>query len=227
MVLHNCSNAFARVNTLDARGSTFNNVGRDQITNNNWFFFGSCHRCTHCQLPLNPNYNPSRATTGPDFLPQGSHLVTYRSDAIPDIEATTGVIDQITHYLYDHKYSSNDHHDLVVELESLHQTLILTKLTVKKYDNTPLGQSLANTITPEVKLCSVTLQELVDSIGSTCLGLSFTSIYGLWWQIWWAMLGADEFASLRKRMSYSRQSLQHLLVTMHSYVLFVLYFAIR
>ena len=226
MVLHNCSNAFARVNTLDARGSTFNNVGRDQITNNNWFLFGSCHRCTHCQLPLNPNYNPPRPT-GPDFLPQGSHLVTYRSDAIPDIEATTGVIDQITHYLYDHKYSSNDHHDLVVELESLHQTLTLTKLTIQQYDKTPLGQSMANMVTPEVELCFVALQELLGSIDGIRLCLSFTRIGDLWRHVLWALLGGDEFALLRKNLSYSRQSLQELLVTMHSYVLLVLHSAIR
>jgi hypothetical protein len=142
-------------------------------------------------------------------------------DIVAAVDTATGLLDKIMPFLLDRRYSSNSRQDLALELESLHQTLILTKLTVKKYDNTPLGQSLANMITPEVKLCSVTLQELVDSINSTCLGLSFTSIRGLWWQIWWAMLGGDEFASLRKKISYSRQSLQHLLVTMHSYVLLV------
>jgi hypothetical protein len=66
----------------------------------------------------------------------------------------------------------NDHHDLVLELESLHQTLTLTKFTIQKYDKTPLGQSMANTVAPEVKLCFAALQELLGSINGTrlCLG---------------------------------------------------------
>jgi len=220
MVLHHTNNTISRVTTLSAPGSTFNNVGRDQITNINLSLVGSYNRCTHphCHLPLGPNDGLSQPATGPDYLSDGRHLVPYRSDAFPDIETATGLIGQITNLLGDRRDLSRNRHDLVLELESLHQTLTLTKLTSEKYDKTPLGQSLANTVAPEVNICFVALQELLGSIDGI-RRLNFTRIGDLWHWVWWAMLGGDEFALLRKKLSYSRQLFQELLITLHSCVL--------
>jgi hypothetical protein len=106
----------------------------------------------------------------------------------------------------------------VLELESLQKTLTLSRLAIQKYDK-PLCQILANTIIPEVLQCFFVLGELLDSIGGTWPDFSIMDVGSLCRRIWWAMLGGDEFFPLRKKLSYSRQFLQGLLMALHSYIL--------
>jgi hypothetical protein len=102
-------------------------------------------------------------------------LATYcSSGALFAIDATVGIIDLITDLLMDCGDSSNSHRDLAFEFESLLKTFTLTRLTIQMYDGKPLGQSLANTITPEILQCFISLRELLDSVNGTRLGFHFT-----------------------------------------------------
>jgi len=142
-------------------------------------------------------------------------MVCHSSDPTAIVSAAVGLIDRVADRLTDHRCSSNGLRDhIAVELESLQQTLILTKLTIRKYDHTPLGHRLGNTITPTVLQCFIALQELLGS-------LNFTSSSALWHRVWWSRWEGDEFASSRKKLSESRQSLQAVLLALHSYVLLV------
>ncbi|KIM83091.1 hypothetical protein PILCRDRAFT_784274 [Piloderma croceum F 1598] len=131
------------------------------------------------------------------------------------VDNATDLIDQITPFLLDRNHSPNNLRDMALELESLHQTLTLIKLTIQKYNKTPLGQSLADFIAPEVNRCFAALQGLLGSTDDIRLCLSSTSIGHLWRLVWRVML-RDEFASARKKLSISRQSFQALLFTLHS-----------
>jgi hypothetical protein len=210
---------------VDARQSTFNHAGRDQTTIHSRDIHYHIHlspfslrrRSPRIAINIADDKRP-RPTSCPDSLSKGSRLNRYPSEVVLDIDTTTGLINQITSSLLDGRHSPNNHQDLALELESLHQTLTLTKLTIQKYDDTPLGRSLASMISPEVKLCFATLQKLLDSIDGNWLDLNITSVVGLWRRIWCGEWDENELTSLREKMSYGRQSLQELLVTMHSYV---------
>jgi len=106
----------------------------------------------------------------------------------------------------------------------LQQILTLTGLAIHEYCDTPLGQSLAETMAPEVERCSLALQELLDQVNATWLSLA--SIGDLWRQIWWGRWDGDEFNLLRKKLSHSRQSLERFLMALHSYVLFLFFYAL-
>ncbi|KIM74362.1 hypothetical protein PILCRDRAFT_828352 [Piloderma croceum F 1598] len=218
---------------IDARQSNFSHVGRDQnhihvqktynINNTTYHqtvyfsLFGSPQADRHVPISLS-NHLP-RLISSPETLPPRSLVACRSSDAVFVVDNTTGLIDQITRFLLDRNHSSNDRRDLALELESLHQTLTLIKLTIQKYNDTPLGQSLANLITPEVNGCSAALQALLDSTEDIRLCLSSTSISHLWRQVWRPMLRDKFTLLLRKKLSYSRQLFQELLVTLHSVAL--------
>jgi hypothetical protein len=213
---------FGHVEQLDARQSTFNQAGRDIIHYHIHISPLESSSKAH-YITINNGNNLSRPTSCPDSLSRPSHLVCLSSDAAPDVDSTTGLIDQITRFIHaDRRSSSNKRHDLTIELESLHQTVTLTKLTVQRYNGTPLGQSLANMINPEIRLCSATLQKFLDIVKVTCLDFSSTSIRGLLCRIWWGKWDDHELPALRGILSDKRQLLQGLLVTMHSYVAHVL-----
>jgi hypothetical protein len=213
---------------VDARQSSFNHAGRDlhqTIRNVHYHIYispcGSRRRPHRIavdignKLPL-PNRNPV-------ILPQGCLVADCSSDAVAVVDAAVDLIDQIAELLKDWRDSSTSHLDLALELQSLQKTLILTGLAIQKYDSKPLGRSLADTIVPEVLRCFVVLQELLYSINGAWLGFSITSVGGFWRRIWWGGRDGDSFASLRKKLSDSRQALQGLLMALHSYVLVVLY----
>ena len=211
---------------IDARRSNFSIVGRDQIHScvhhnlayisvNNISLFGPRQIANHVPNILGDNL--PRPISSPNSLAQRP-LVTYRSsDTANIVDITTNLIDQITPFLLDPNCSSNKLRHMALELESLHQTLTLIKLTIQKYNNTPLGQSLADFITPEINRCFAALQELLGSTDDIRLCLSSTNIGHLWRLVWRAML-RDEFASLRKKLSISLQSFHALLFTLHSCV---------
>jgi len=54
--------------------------------------------------------------------------------------------------------SSDHHRDLMLELNSLHQTLTLAKIAIRTYEYTLLGQNLSNIINHEVDDCRVVFQ---------------------------------------------------------------------
>jgi hypothetical protein len=228
--------SFNDVGYVDARHSTFSQVGRDynQTTIHNRHYhisiFPFCSRRRPHHIAIDFGDNLSQTTFRPDSLTPGSHHIQVvmhpLSDGISDIiDPATSLVEQITHFLLGRRRSTNNRQDLTLELESLYQTLTLIKLTIQKYNDTPLGQSLVNVITPEIKLCSTTLQKLLNSFNDTRLDLSITTVGGLLRRIWWSEWDGHEFASLRKKLLSSRYSLLSLLIALHSYVLFFVHLA--
>jgi hypothetical protein len=195
----------AQIMTFDAREATINTAGRDQsniqIINNNhnynvYINLGSApERALHLLhtvgigLPNNTNCDPLRPTPDHQVLQRSLHSTVYRlSEVLFIIDTVVDLIIQITNLLVD----PGDHRrDLKLELKSLQQTLILIRLAIQEYDDRPLGQSLAYTITPEVHRCSTVLSELYDSIKGTGLRLLRTSIKDLWRSVWWSRPDVD------------------------------------
>jgi hypothetical protein len=214
--------AFSDAGYVDARHSTFTQVGRDQIIQN----------CVTLIISpsVSPQNRPRIAVETIDTLPQPIYcpgtslkgcIVSYSSSNVVGIvHAAVGLIEEITELLMDCRQSSKAHLDFALELESLQRTLSLTRLAIQMYENQPLGQSLANTIAPEVLRCYCALWELFDSINGTWLDVSINSIGGFWRRIWCAWWDGDEFSLSRQKLSYSRQSLQGLLTALRSYVPF-------
>jgi hypothetical protein len=216
---------FRYVENLDARQSTFNQSGRDI----NYYFISISPRFEQNPHPIAIDIydNLSRPASGPDSLSQGSHMVTDSSTDL-DEDTTIRLIDQIS------RTCSNNRQDFAVELESLRQTLALTKLATQKYANTPLGQSLTDIVSLEIKLCSATLRNILDNLDSTCVDFHFPIIGALWHRVWQVLWDGGELAAFRNKLANIRYSLQVLLFTIHSYVLPVLtlnhtlkYFRIR
>ena len=216
--------AFSQVGYLDARKSVIYNAGRDcnQTTNYTILVISPCvspqrnHRVSIADTPIY-SHESSLARQIP---------VTYTpSNAVFVVGAVVDLIEKITELLMDSRQSSiaGGHRELALELESLQMTLTLTRRAIQMYENKPMGQSLVNTITPEVLGCLFALRELFDRIDGTWLDLSITSIGGLWRRIWTVCWDRDTFPLLRRKLSYSRQSLQGLLMALHWYVLFVIH----
>ena len=208
---------------IDARQSTFNYAGRDQITVHNHIHYHIYISPYSSRLRRHPfaidiGDHPSLSIGSSEPLPEG-HLITYgSSDAVGIVNAAVGLVDQITDILMECTQSLSIHRCLALELESLQKTLTISGLVINKYGDRPLGQSLANTITPEVLRILSVLEELFGCICGAWLDFSFTSVGGLCRRIWWSMWGRNEFAGLRRRLSHTRQSLQALLMALHSYV---------
>jgi hypothetical protein len=222
--------AFNDAGYVDARQSTFIRAGRDQtMIHNHYHIYISPYGDSRLRprIGIDISDNLSLPIGSPETLPQGSFVPYCSYDAVPIVGGAIALIDQITELLMDCRQSSSGRRDLVLELESLRKTLVLTRLTIRKYDNRPLGQSLAKTITPEVLRCSFILQELLDSVDGAWLDFSITTVGGLWRRFWWAILGGDELASVREKLCYSWQSLQGLLMALCSCVLLRLNLCLR
>ena len=217
-----CIMAFKKSRYTDASRSTFNDVGRDQIQNNTIIN----HQTIHVHLSAsgsgqtlqhlrNISNDLPRLTPNFDTLSQGNVLsTTYQT--VSAVETVVGLIVQITH-LMDRSNDGNNHRDMELELNSLQQTLTLAKLAIQAYGDRPLGQSLANTITPQVERCRVVLLELLDGVNSTRQGLFFTSIRNLWHPVWRKRWDGDEVASLRMKMHGIRMLLGGFLMALNSY----------
>jgi hypothetical protein len=54
--------------------------------------------------------------------------------------------------------------DLKTELESIDQTLFLTKHDTQAFKHTPLDRLLTNTVSPEIEQCSDVLWDILDKI---------------------------------------------------------------
>lgn len=215
--------AFSHSGYIDARGSTFNQVGRDQtqntITHNTYIIslFGS--GSTPQQHPLDISHDLSQPTSGHEALsPARLHVAaTCPSDHLHAVDTAAGFIIRITILLINHEDPSDNYRDLELDLKSLHQTLTLTRLAIEEYENRPLGHSLANTIAPEVQRCIATLSELFGRVSDTENGL-FHTIGQLWRSVWWRRWTGDELAPLKTKLCHIRRSLNGFLSALNSVV---------
>jgi hypothetical protein len=106
------------------------------------------------------------------------------------------------------------------KLNSLCTSIILTRLAVEAYEYTPIGQNLANTISPEMERCLATLREIFDKINSCWEGLRPTRIGSLWPKVWWGGFNAEELASLTRQISIYQESFNKFLAALNSCVFF-------
>lgn len=204
---------------FDARGGTFNNVHHDQHNNTTinvqiyFTLFGS--KQTPHNVPLSSSNDQSRPK-----LSQGKASVTspHSSDTTSVINIAVGLIVQITDLLIDRRDRSNNRRDLSHELKSLQQTLTLTGLAIRAYEESPLGHCLAHAIAPEISRCCGVLRELLDRVHNTWLGLDLTTIGELWRPVWWGRWDGDELVSLKNKLSVVRKSFERVLMALHSYV---------
>lgn len=211
---------------IDLRGGIITSIDRDQInttvvSNHIQISFSLFGSQTH-HLPYNFRGGPPRLTSDCSTSSEEWRLIPPQQrshDIVSIINITAGLIVQITHLLHDRREASNNHRDLVHELKALHQTLVVTGLAIQEYESRPLGQSLANTITPKVEQSYITLQELLDRANGTWQGLNLTSISNLWCLVWWGRWDGDELSSLRRNLCDNRRSLEAFLVALHSYVM--------
>lgn len=204
----------------DARGSNFTTVGRDQ----------NFHQTINITI-TGSNLDQAlprvlRDLDGISQWPTSSPEVSSRKDVIAqvypldaEVNIASGLIDKIEQMLVD-STPPDCNRGLREELQPLRQTLTLTGIANKAYRSTPLGQSLATSINPEVERCCAVLQELFDSIRSCRQSMFATYIRDLWYHVWWSGWEEDEFASLRMELLKIRKSLEGSLMALHSYVPF-------
>jgi hypothetical protein len=126
----------------------------------------------------------------------------HSSDALAVFGTAVGLIAQLTEGLIRRGDPSNN------QLGSLKQTLSQLSFAIQVYRGRPLGQSLANTITPEVKQCVDLLQELIDMVNDPCC------------QFLQKPLNEREVA-LTRDLSFRQTSLDGLLIALHSYASFI------
>jgi hypothetical protein len=222
---------FDHSSNIDAREATINTAGRDQsnIQINNYHVYinldSAPERALHLLhsvgigLPNDTNCRPLRPAPDYQVSQRSLHSIVNRlSEVLFIIDLAVDLIVRITNLLVDPEDPSNNRRDLKLELKSLQQTLILIRLAIQEYDDRPLGQSLAYTITPEVQRCTTVLSELYDLIKGTGLRLLHTSIKDLWRPVWWSKWLDSDVASLKMKLRDIRISLGGILSALHSYV---------
>lgn len=152
----------------------------------------------------------------------GSALaLAYRlPEGILAIDITTRLIIQISQLLTEKSQTADTHdaQELKRELKVLYDSLVCSALAIQVYDQRPLGQSLINTITPEVYRCREALKELLDKVNGTRHGLGQTVIEGFWQPVWWSGWDEDELKLLKKKLYTRRASIQTFLIALNSYV---------
>lgn len=224
--------AFSRSRYADARRSTFNDVGHDQTIVYNsgptvhnvhihFSLFGSAQTPHH--LPPSPrtsnddNSNILQPTSESRTSSQRRLVTTHHfSETAFVVETAVGLIVEIATVLIDRRDVSNNNWDFELELKSLRQTLSLTGLAVQEYRHSPLGQSLANTITPEAEQCCAVLRDLLHGIDDTRQGLNSTIINRLWRLVWRERWDGDELTLLRMKLFRIRKSLNGFLKALNS-----------
>jgi len=86
---------------------------------------------------------------------------------------------------------------LLNDLKSLHQAMILTNDAIDRYENTPMHQSLTNSIDPTTAHCTFLLQYLYRKLNYYRQSLSETTLWNFWRPVSWNGWDANEFSSLR------------------------------
>lgn len=187
----------------DARQSTFNDVGRDQIvtTTNNIIMPNST---VHHLISNYTEDQPIMSFVAAPLSHSGLPTPVCYSEA--GDKAACLIID--TMQLLMVRAPSDNHHHLKQELESMQQTLTLTRLAIQAYEHSPLGRSLTNAINEEVEGCRVILQELLDKIRQLHNSTRFS--------YFWRGVAVDELGPLRVMLSGRQESLGQCLMALDS-----------
>jgi hypothetical protein len=197
-------------------GSTFNYVGHDQLNNFNHVIV--INNISNSPTGLVHHHRQQTTNTGTlpqDILTPKRHL----SSVVSTTDFAIRLIVDIVYLL--HTESSYECQQLERALKSLCQTLYLTKLAILAYECTPLGQSLTETIRPEVEQCCGVLGEILDKINHYQENLKSTRISSLWRQVWASGRSVGELQSLRTKLSSHHDALNTFLMALNSYVCFI------
>jgi hypothetical protein len=149
-------------------------------------------------------------------LPQvGIRTYPFETGSAGDVAVR--LIDKIGQLLVDPRTETSDSdRELKAELDSLLQTLNLTRLAIQTYEYTPVGRNLAISINPEVERCCAVLQDLFDSIDSCHQGLFATTIQWFWRSVWWSGCEMDGRVLLQTKLSAHRILLGGCLMALNS-----------
>lgn len=170
--------ASSHPNYIDARGSYFNHVCRDQ---NNIY-----------NITINLGQKRSRDGSVDTEAPTkrrrlSPNTQTHTQDVARQWTAGSAgdvaddLIVKIVQLLIDH---GNTDRRLELELERLRQILTLTSLAIQAFEHTPLAQNLEHSVIPEVEHICVILQGLYDRVDCYRQGLWPTSLRNLWRKVW-------------------------------------------
>lgn len=138
---------------------------------------------------------------------------TYHSaEATIVIDKAISLITQVSSSVTKSTRPSVNKHDLLLVLNNQCQTLLLIKLAIQAYEGRPLGEILADDITPEVERCCVVLLNLSDKVHT------IQGIGDIWRQVF-QVSGGDELTPLAQRLNDSLDFFAMFLASLNSYVL--------
>lgn len=95
-------------------------------------------------------------------------------------EVADNLIIKIVQLLVDRGDTGDYYRRLELELESLRQTLTLTNIALQIFERSPLGQNLRDSVVPQVEEICVVLKELYDRVDRYRKSLWPTIIRDLW-----------------------------------------------
>lgn len=204
----------AQIN-VDARGSLFTEIGRDQVV---IVKFTNCtfNDSPPLQLPSETYSHTSNTVPSPRsppfVLPDGNHpassaststqsrrILAHSFEIGPGIDIVESLIVNIVQSLMQPDCPGY-YCELKRELKSLREMLTLARVAISMCESRPLRQSLARFTSRQVDGCNPILQELLGKIKSHRRDLGSTPIGFLWSTV---LASGDEMGleSLRKKLS--------------------------
>ena len=190
-------------NRVDARQSHFSNVGRDQHI--------------HQTIVNIPTTASQESVLHVSQQPPSYYnvLISQHHHFVCDLAAN--LLAEIMRLLRCLREFADDYGDLQDLLfKPLHQTLFLTGIGIRAFEDTPLGPNLTASINPEVEKCCVLFKDIFDSIGRYQV-LRETSIRNLWPRVLWSGSKVHELAW---KLNAHRSSLGQFVVALNSYISF-------
>lgn len=209
--------AFPNATNVDARGSTFNEIGRD-VYNIHIEFSGAGSSKGFNDLFQLVHSGDSRPLLQGRLL--SSSLATDNvSIAEASLNVATALIVEIVHSIMSSgppKYQRLD--DVKSVLLTLKQVLDLSVLSVQAFKHTPLSETFSKVISREANCCCQALEELLAHLTRCRSTLSFTRIGSLWPSVWANDSEGAELAAYLSRLSHSRNMLGRCLRAIESSV---------
>ena len=204
---------------VNASQSTFNEVGRDQTINHFTYFIYASQPPPGLEQTLPHPSDLSWPASSSNAISRGNDLIStyHTSEDVSVVDITTDLIEKIVQLLISGE-SWDKIRNLKLELELLHLTLFSTRSAIQIFKDTPLDQSVANTINPTVWQCFIILQEVFDHINCYRDGVLSTTINFLWLQVCLNGLDMGKLGLLRLKLSACRESLDGFLMALSSYV---------
>jgi hypothetical protein len=207
---------FDHASDIDARDSSFNDVGRDQTNIYNVYYnlVSAPERglVLHRPGPIPPLQAPNSGTSSRTIVLRP----TFHSAAGSARHIAARLIVEIVQSLMASGIS-DQFRDLKEDLNTLQQALALTGLAIDAFQCIPLGRILARTIGNETDQCIGVLRELLSAIRTYQRDLRSTRINFSWNRVG-SGCKSDEIRMWREKLSACQKSLGECLKVLDSYV---------